>query len=143
MIAEVAEKARSLGAAMVLVHGETIVEPVAPGTNRAALEAGVDVLAHPGLITPEDAELAARNGVALEVTTRKGHSLSNGLVAAAAVKAGATMVLNTDTHEPGDLVTKDYAVSVLKGSGLGDKDMERAFACSRALLEKAIGRMNA
>ena len=36
-INELAKKAKTLGAEMVLVHGETVVEPVAPGTNFAAL----------------------------------------------------------------------------------------------------------
>jgi histidinol phosphatase-like PHP family hydrolase len=52
-------KARGLGARLVLVHGESIVEPVAIGTNRAAIEGGADILAHPGLISDEDAALAA------------------------------------------------------------------------------------
>ena len=62
-ISEAAEMARSLGARIVIVHGETVVEPVASGTNRAAIEAGVDVLAHPGCITLEEAKLAAEKGV--------------------------------------------------------------------------------
>ena len=48
---ELTERARSLGAAIVVAHGETLVEPVHPGTNRAAIEACVDILAHPGMIT--------------------------------------------------------------------------------------------
>src|SRR5512133_1109331 len=43
-----ARQARGLGARIVVCHGETIVEPVAPGTNLAALEADIDVLSHPG-----------------------------------------------------------------------------------------------
>ncbi|MDD5760033.1 MAG: histidinol phosphate phosphatase domain-containing protein [Desulfobulbaceae bacterium] len=35
--------ARKLGARIVVGHGETVVEPVIPGTNLAALEAGVDI----------------------------------------------------------------------------------------------------
>ncbi|HDZ62210.1 MAG TPA: histidinol phosphate phosphatase domain-containing protein, partial [Nitrospirae bacterium] len=38
-------KARELGARIVVVHGETVVEPVIKGTNRAAIEAGADILA--------------------------------------------------------------------------------------------------
>ena len=34
-------QARELGALLVVAHGETPVEPVAPGTNLAAIEAGV------------------------------------------------------------------------------------------------------
>lgn len=70
-IDELAEYAKGLGAEVVVVHGETIAEPVAPGTNATALSSAyVDILAHPGLITDEDTRLAARNGVLLEVTSR-------------------------------------------------------------------------
>ncbi|HEX9113373.1 MAG TPA: histidinol phosphate phosphatase domain-containing protein, partial [Nitrospirota bacterium] len=116
--AELTGRARSLGAAIVVAHGETLVEPVHPGTNRAAIEARVDILAHPGLISRDEAELAAKNGVCLEITSRKGHSLSNGHVARVAVAAGATLVIDTDTHEPGDLITDEFAESILLGAGL-------------------------
>jgi histidinol phosphatase-like PHP family hydrolase len=135
---QLTKKARKLGAMIVVAHGETIVEPVHPGTNRAAIEAGVDILAHPGLITAAEAALAARKGVHLEFTTRKGHSLSNGHVARAALAAGAPMVIDTDTHEPGDLVTDEYAESVLLGAGLTKKQAEAVFANSRALAAKAV-----
>ena len=52
-----ADRARSLGAKLIVVHGETIVEPVPPGTDHHAIEAGIDILAHPVLIAPEDVEL--------------------------------------------------------------------------------------
>ncbi len=73
--------ARKLGAEIVVVHGETPAEPVRPGTNRAALEARVDILAHPGFITLEEAELARENDVCLEITSRSGHNITNGHVA--------------------------------------------------------------
>ena len=62
LIAPLTRRARELGAQVVVVHGETIVEPVPTGTNLAAIEAGVDVLAHPGLLTPAQAKLAAEKG---------------------------------------------------------------------------------
>src|SRR5919202_2082029 len=37
-ISVMAQDAKRLGADIVVVHGETIVEPVAKGTNRAAVE---------------------------------------------------------------------------------------------------------
>ena len=68
-IAGLAKSAKDSGADIVIVHGETTVEPVAPGTNHAACTCRyVNVLAHPGLITREDAILAAKNGIALEIT---------------------------------------------------------------------------
>ncbi len=125
LISEAAERSRSLGARMVLVHGETIAEPVAPDTNAAALDADVDVLAHPGLITPELAATAARRGILLEITARKGHSLTNGRVARLARDAGAEMVVNTDAHAPGDLIDAAFALSVVRGAGLSEADFHR------------------
>lgn len=121
-IAKLTQLCRSLGADVVLVHGETIMEPVEPGTNRAAIEAGVDVLAHPGLISAEDAALAAEKGVCLEITTRRGHSLTNGHVAAMAKLTGAMLVINNDFHMPGDYVGEAQAVRILKGAGLSDDE---------------------
>ena len=121
-IADVAEKARALGARIIIVHGETIVEPVAPGTNSAAVKANIDILAHPGLITFEDVQIAKERGILLEITARGGHSLTNGYVAAMAKKAGAGMVINTDAHQPGDLIDGTFAKQVVVGAGLTEND---------------------
>ena len=134
---ELTEKARSLGAVLVVAHGETLVEPVHPGTNRAAIMAKVDILAHPGMITKEEAKLAAKNNVHLEITTRKGHSLSNGHVAQLALATGAKMVIDTDTHEPGDLVSREFAETVLLGAGLTKKQAADVFRNSKALAARA------
>jgi putative hydrolase len=136
LIKTMVDKARELGAKIVVVHGETPVEPVIEGTNRAAIEARVDILAHPGLITPEDVELAKKNDVALEVTARKGHSLTNGHVAALAVKYGAKIVINTDAHEPGDLISIEMAKVVLAGAGLDNEHIEAALQTSKFIVEK-------
>jgi histidinol phosphatase-like PHP family hydrolase len=122
-IDELARQARELGAKVVNVHGETIVEPVEPGTNLAAVSSvHVDVLAHPGLITADEAQMATKNGIFLEVSARKGHSFSNGHVVRIAHETGARMVLNSDAHEPGDLLTPDLAIGVAIGAGLKEMD---------------------
>jgi histidinol phosphatase-like PHP family hydrolase len=136
--AELTERARSLGAAIVVAHGETLVEPVHPGTNRSAIEARVDILAHPGLITKGEAELAAKNNVYLEITSRKGHSLSNGHVAKIAGETGARLVIDTDTHEPGDLITDEQAADILLGAGLNREKVRKIFGNSKALVTRAI-----
>jgi histidinol phosphatase-like PHP family hydrolase len=110
--------ARKLGAEIVVVHGETPVEPVRPGTNRAALEARVDILAHPGFITLEEAELARKNDVCLEITSRSGHNITNGHVVRMASQARAKMVVDTDTHAPGDLIDSNRAQQIAVGAGL-------------------------
>ena len=111
-------RARELGALLVVAHGETPVEPVMPGTNRAALEAGVDLLAHPGFISEEDARLAAQKGIFLELSGRKGHCLTNGHVVRMAQAAGALLAVNADAHEPGDFMTAQRAECVALGAGL-------------------------
>ena len=124
-IAALAEQARSLGAKIVVVHGETIAEPVVAGTNRAALAADIDVLAHPGLISEEEVKMAADRGIFLEISARKGHSLTNGHVAKLAKKIGAPMVLDTDAHQPSDLVTRQQAMKIALGAGLNETDFEQ------------------
>lgn len=135
--AELTERARSLGAAIVVAHGETLVEPVHPGTNRAAIEARVDILAHPGLLTKEETELAAKNDVYLEITSRKGHSLSNGHVARLAGEMHAKLVIDTDSHEPGDLISDEFARNVLLGAGLSEARIALVLKNSRELADKA------
>ena len=126
-----AKEARTLGAKVVNVHGETVVEPVEPGTNHAAVNSQhVDILAHPGLITLEEARTAARNGVFIEVSARRGHSFANGHVVKIAQEAGARMILDSDAHAPDDLLTREFAMTVALGAGLDEDE-----AC--ALLDKS------
>ncbi|MBF0529652.1 MAG: histidinol phosphate phosphatase domain-containing protein [Deltaproteobacteria bacterium] len=130
--------ARRLGAAYIVVHGETPVEPVEPGTNRAAIEGGADILAHPGQIKLEDVELAKIKGVLLEITTRRGHSLTNGHVARLARRCGAALILNTDTHAPADLVDLTFARQVALGAGLADEDFEKMRAAAENLVLRVL-----
>ena len=139
-IADLVREARTLGAQLVVVHGETLVEPVAEGTNRAAIEACVDILAHPGLISDEDLLLAKERGVTLEVTARKGHSLSNGHVAQRAFEFGVPITVNSDAHSPNDLITKSFARMVLAGAGVPADKIDAVFAHGRKLVETALGR---
>ena len=125
-IADVAERARDAGADLVVAHGETPVEPVQEGTNRAAIEAEVDVLGHPGLISPEEVELARENDVFLELTSRRGHCLANGHVASLAVEYDADLVVNTDSHHPNDFIDEETARKVARGAGLSDQRIEEA-----------------
>jgi histidinol phosphatase-like PHP family hydrolase len=130
--------ARELGAQFIIGHGETIVEPVDAGTNRAAIEAGVNILAHPGLITADDAALAAKRGVLLEISAKAGHSLANGHVARAAVAAGAGLIFGSDAHEPGQMPTRDFAVQVCLAAGLTARQVDEMFARAQKLVD-AIG----
>ena len=128
--------ARSQGVKLVLVHGETLVEPVIPGTNRKALECEIDILAHPGLITPEEAKLAAMRGIYLEITTRRGHSLTNGHVVRIAREAKAHLVLNTDSHAPEDLISTMQAEEIARGAGLAENEVKTLFRNSEEILKR-------
>lgn len=129
-------KARSLGALIVIGHGETLAEPVEQGTNAAYIKAGVDVLAHPGLITPEEMKAAVKKGVHIEITSRGGHSISNGHVASLAKRSGALMLINTDSHTPGDLISDERAEKVALGAGLNKDDFRRIQENARQLVKK-------
>jgi len=139
MFAELTATARKLGALIVVGHGETVVEPVKSGTNRAAIEAGVDILAHPGFISREDAELAARKGVLLELSGRRGHSLANGHVVAMARATGAKLAVNADAHGPGDFLSKEMAEKVGRGAGLSAEEYAQLRADMAALVQRRIG----
>lgn len=124
-VADIARRARRAGAQLVAVHGETIVEPVEPGTNRAAVECeDVDVLAHPGLITEDEAVAAARRGCFLEISGRKGHAFANGHVVRTALAAGARLILDSDGHAPEDLLRPAFQRLVLCGAGLPESEHE-------------------
>lgn len=130
-IAPLAKKAKELGAEVVVVHGETTVEPVAPGTNAAAVACeDVDILAHPGLISPEDVEMAAENDVCLEITARNGHNRTNGHVARLALEVDAILIVNTDAHAPEDLITDETALKIAMGSGLSESKAKEVLKAS-------------
>lgn len=139
-IAGLARTAKSLGAWVVVVHGETLVEPVEKGTNLAAVKSpDVDILAHPGLLTLAEAKIAAQNGTYIEITARKGHSLSNGHIAKTALKSGASMILDSDAHTDSDLLSESFAESVLRGAGLETPAIKKILSDnSQALLKKLL-----
>jgi putative hydrolase len=140
-ISEAAEEARRRGAELILVHGETPVEPVPPGTNLAALRCPeVDILAHPGAVDVELAGLAARNEVFLELSARRGHCLANGAVAAAARQTGAMLLVNSDAHAPSELLTEDFARGVALGAGLSEEEAEAALVSNPQRLLERIAR---
>ena len=132
------DKARKYGADIVLVHGETIVEPVLINTNRAAIEAGADILAHPGLITAEEVKVAAKNNVYMELTTRKGHSYTNAHVYRKAIEYGCKCVINNDFHEPGDYLPINLVHKILLGIGALEEEIEKIFENNRNIFIKKL-----
>ena len=141
---ECARKAKAAGAAIVVVHGETVVEPVEPGTNLAALQSDhVDVLGHPGLITLEEARVAAERGIFLELSARRTHCVANGHVARVAREAGAKLILDSDQHDL-DFLTPERQRYVALGAGLTEADLDDVLVNNpRALLAQIKGRLKA
>ena len=120
LIEEYAKRARELGAKIVVVHGESPVEPVPKGTNRAALQLKglVDILAHPGQINEEETLLAKINDIYLELSSRKGHRKANRHVAKMAKQFGAKLLVNTDAHSEKDLILQKEAYLIAQAAGL-------------------------
>lgn len=142
LIDDAARRARESGAQYVVVHGETIVEPVEEGTNVAALSSPhVDILAHPGLLTADEARIAARNGVYIEISARGGHAFANGRVVRIAQDNGARLILDSDAHAPDDLLTDEFARKVALGAGLDEDALGAVLQVNpMALIEKIQGR---
>ena len=135
-----AREAKAMGARLVNVHGETVVEPVEPGTNEAALNSSyVDVLAHPGLLSASEARTARENGTFLEVSARKGHSLSNGHVVKTALSQEASLILDSDAHAPEDLLTPELCYRVARGAGLNEEQTEMLLNRNPNLLLEKLG----
>lgn len=126
-IDKVAKMARKFGAEWIVVHGETVTEPVIQGTNRASVEnPEIDILAHPGFITLDEAQLAKDNDVILEITGRAGHNITNGHVVNMAREVGAMMVIDSDTHQPENLMSESEAMTVALGAGLTRAEADKA-----------------
>ena len=127
-------------AKIVVVHGETLNEPVTPGTNRAAVESKhVDILGHPGLITKEEAEIAKENDIYLEISARQGHCLGNGHVANIAREVGNKLLVNTDTHSPDNIITFEKSYEIALGAGLTHDEAMKAIVDNPRELLKSKG----
>ncbi|MCX8173758.1 MAG: histidinol phosphate phosphatase domain-containing protein [Thermoplasmata archaeon] len=122
-IPELAARAKKAGAKIVVVHGETLAEPVPEKTNEFAAKCeDVDLIAHPGLITYRTARLAQEHGILLEISSRKGHCLTNGHVVRVGKMVGAEFVVNSDAHDFDDLLTDEKAYRVALGAGLSGEE---------------------
>jgi histidinol phosphatase-like PHP family hydrolase len=125
LIKEAVNLARKCGALIVIVHGETFVEPVEKGTNLAALKEDIDILAHPGLITEEEALLAKNNNIYLELSCRKGHCLANGHVVNIAKKIGSKLIISSDAHGPEDIFDEISYDRIAFGAGLNKNELDQ------------------
>ncbi len=126
LIPELITYARNQGNVLVIVHGQSPIEPVIEGTNKVAIESGADILAHPGWIDEDLARLAKQNGVYLELTARSGHNKANKHILQKARSTGALLVFNTDAHEPDDLLTeKQFKMILEEDLNMTQKEIEQ------------------
>jgi len=119
--------ARKQGAKIIVAHGETPMEPVNKNTNKLALAADINILAHPGLISDEDTLLAKERGIFLEITSRQGHAQANQHVASQAIKFGAKLILNSDSHSPEDIISPLELIQIGIAAGLTKKDIDKIY----------------
>lgn len=138
-ISEIAQKAKELGAWLVVAHGETLTEPVAKGTNLAAIQSPyVDILAHPGSITSEEASLAAQKGVFIELSARRGHATANPHVALVCQKTQAKLLVNSDAHDEDDLLTSTSVKAILNQAGIADQHHQQILNHNPLLLLERV-----
>jgi histidinol phosphatase-like PHP family hydrolase len=126
--------ARKHGIKIIVAHGESPVEPVIKGTNKIALNADINILAHPGKITMEDALLAKKRGIFLEITCRKGHKLTNRHVVKTAKSAGAKLIFNSDSHQPEDIPNLNSFKKIAQESGLSTQGLAKSQKSALAFL---------
>lgn len=139
-IGEIAKYAKENGAKLVVVHGESISENVETGTNHNAVNSDyVDILAHPGLITVDEAKEAAGKGIYLEITCKGGHCLTNGHVVKIGRKAGVKFLINSDSHVHKNLYSGDMQTKVAKGAGLEENEIKEIFEVNVKEFLKKLG----
>ncbi len=140
-IPKLSRKAKDLGAEIVVVHGETVVEPVEEKTNYyASISEDVDILAHPGFIDKETAENLKENDIFIEITSRRGHNITNGHVVNIAREYNLKTLINTDAHAPSDLINLEFAKKVGLGAGLNNNELKKTLAdYPKELIKRIVG----
>lgn len=133
-----AKFARKQGIKIIIGHGESPVEPVGRGTNKAALMADITILAHPGNITEEDALLANEKGIFLELTARRGHCQGNMHVAKIAKAVGTSLAINNDAHAPEDIISIEELKKVALHAGLNENEIHDLYLKVGKFLETLL-----
>ena len=118
--------AREAGAELVLVYGETLCDQVAEGTNFAAVEAGADIITHPGLIDAETAAFAAEKGVALEFTSCPRHALCNAHTAAMALRFSCPLVRGSAASCAAEITGRSSWPRIIRGADVFEKKDDRS-----------------
>ncbi len=131
-------EARDRGAQIVSVYGQTLTAPVEEGSNLAAIEGGADILCHPGLITEQEASLAAERGVLLEISTQAGHAFANGHVATVARRTNAPLVLGSGARGPAEFLSRDLRRAMALGAGMTPEEFRAAEENARAMVFRLL-----
>ena len=65
--------------------------------------------------------------------------MTNGHIARIAQLTGVRLVVNTDTHAPGDMMDQARAWKVARGAGLADEEVEAALGANpQAVVARAL-----
>jgi histidinol phosphatase-like PHP family hydrolase len=136
MIESLVLKARRLGAKLIVLHGETPVEPVPEKTNFYGVRAGIDILAHPGFIDEDIIKTAVEMGVFLEISSRRGHSMANGHVLKLARNYGLPVVINSDAHSPSDIMDEERWKKFVFGLGISEEELEIIYTNQISVLKR-------
>ena len=146
LIPSAAQQARDEGAALVLVYGETLSDQVAEGTNFAAIDAGADILVHPGLIDEKAAAYAAEKGVALEFTSCPRYALANAHTASMALRFGCPLVRGSAATKAEEMTTRAFWPFVIRGCDVFESEegkgnlAEHLRKSEENLIRKLMGR---
>jgi histidinol phosphatase-like PHP family hydrolase len=92
------------------------------------------------LIREEEVLLAKERSVCLELTSRKGHSLTNGHVAKLAHRIGTPMVLNSDAHAPSDIGPVARLHEIVLGAGLTGDDYHTLIKNAEFIAKRCLTR---
>lgn len=130
-------EARAAGAQFVAVLGQYLSGHVEEGTNLAAIEGGCDLLSSPGLITEEEAVLAAEKNCMLDVTAYSPHALANGHVVRMSRATGARIAVTGGVHEAIAFISADLRRAVGIGAGMTADE----YATSRSHINALLSRM--
>lgn len=114
---------RAMGSKCVVVHGEASFERTPKGTNDAAIEHGVNVLAHPSYITKEQVVASLKTGTAFELSARDCYNYANKQIAETVLQNGGKMVINSDSHQIGAMLSKHKVLETAKIANLTEEQL--------------------
>ncbi len=123
-IGMITEYVRSIGTKWVVVHGEASFEKTPLGTNDAAVEHGVNVLAHPSYITDEQVIKSLKTGTAFELSARDCYNYANKQIAETVMQNGGKMIINSDSHQVGAMLSREKVLSTAQTANLTSEQID-------------------